>query len=1748
MKTGASILVHSVIGKSFLVFLLLFISAPISYALTIEPDGPAQAPVIYVHGYIDDGTSWARDSLYAVEELAPMSIKYLRHYVIGPNRSPSAFLTRNGIENWAVQWWADDGFNTYATADEGYAFLQNSQQLLAGTNWILGTWTAQNRPIPSALEVLQSTEIDIALGLAPIPPSILGLPTSLLVKAGIASQLWIRSTYQDAGRVDPRAEDMLDMLRSERRQGGKLSRYRQTNIITHSMGSLVTRAMLDKAFTASSQDSEFVANVIYNAPPFAGSTMAYLSKIYFEPVLIDSTIFEDERVQLMLGTSVTTAKGLLINFIDLLIRPLGVRFHDIEAGFNPVARSAIDFLLLIPINEVITPSFIQSLSGTNTGEAIAIAMQFARPFVAGLLGVKGAPGHDDLTPEGGVAHITSYTTNPDVKQFVTLGTQGFGVHLFPSDLNAVANDPSLITDNSVIVAQTDDSAVAVGSARLLTTTDNFGSRMDLLGEFPYEHPDLLYRNLPVMGPVWLETLLAPSTRLQVEGDVVVLSSANRNYLVRDASASFQFESDSIQRSLDFPITDLLPFGQTVDISISAVSYEYRLTSDDGASIISDWNSVSPGQLVSFNDLLNANALENRPFYMEWRSVNERGGRELIRSARFVVAGAAPQLVLADILAGNSQQVVKVGRGELIGANAVRGRAFDRILNTTEIAQLISLTAQSEANWIVSQPAGKALTLGFDVSGNLQYAWNDSALLNPQTRNNVAGELITLDTLAEGVHTLYFRTANPLTPTQFSTVQQIRIQVDNTAPRLNFELQQNHPLGVVVSPNTPLYFSIEDYGSNAGSGQLTVAGNADWIFPAGESFSLQQTELKQQMQAVAIVGGDVVLSVSGTDRVGNTRTESYTVYYDITPPELSVLQLTPVILVAGSDDYQLFTDSVDLVLELNDAGSGMSGAAPVLLIAGEVEGYQMSQALTLGGVAGFPTKYGASITLPMGKNRLTIAMQDLAGNTGELSLAIERIDPVVQDADIDIVSTRIDNNTCFNNSGNEVSCNNGAIDQFVSAYNGEVVAFTSTGNRFVRSDSNRSRDVFIWQGNSLTIASRNAAGELADDNSKNPALSGSGRYLLFESEAGNLVTGAQDFNLYIKDLQTGRIAVVSRAPDGSPSNLTLQGGFSVSTTYSGRYVFFSSQRNATYLAAFPNPGTQIYMVDLDPDGNGDYFDDNYVTHPVSNINATTMPSLASQYPKVTLDGRYLVYNSRSDGDLRLLRFSGSDAGGDLDVSIRSEVLIPGSGGSVFDIAPYADDVAFLSVENLLPADTNSALLNSDIYLSQGEVAGGGFFSRSLSLVSSSFSGSASAMDLALPLQDVSVAQDRLAGSNVSKVAWVSSHTNIVNNDSNAVEDLFVARTSDVFPVGLAVTNWISDTLLSSATVRTGALSADGRYAFWVSNQSYAPPYGTDALHLFRRRIDPAQETDLSIAVLGDGTVNLSPPGIEVSPGLYRYSNEQQITVTAVAGVGTELTSWQGDADGNEVSSKLWLTEDKTVTAVFSAIPGPLSASAIIDTQQGQKSDGVTPVISFDGDADFIISIVSQPAQGIASTLGGLLFYQPAQNFIGADSFEFQVTNGRGVSLPFAAVASVQVNAVNRAPLTASLQINVTVNQASALLVPVINDPDIGDSFSFSVLAQPANGSVVVQGSGFIYTPNDGFIGEDSFSYSVTDSAGNSLSATANVTVSQAGIEIPITDNNNADTGGSGGGALAWGLWILLPLLLRNRRLFRNILTR
>lgn len=76
---------------------------------------------------------------------------------------------------------------------------------------------------------------------------------------------------------------------------------------------------------------------------------------------------------------------------------------------------------------------------------------------------------------------------------------------------------------------------------------------------------------------------------------------------------------------------------------------------------------------------------------------------------------------------------------------------------------------------------------------------------------------------------------------------------------------------------------------------------------------------------------------------------------------------------------------------------------------------------------------------------------------------------------------------------------------------------------------------------------------------------------------------------------------------------------------------------------------------------------------------------------------------------------------------------------------------------------------------------------------------------------------------------------------------------------------------------------------------------------------------------------------------------------------------------------------------------------------------------------------------------------------------------------------------------------------------------GEDLTFAVADQPKKGEVRVDGVNFTYTPEEGAVGADRFTYTATDSAGNvSLPATVTVTIEKvkSGITYADTEGNAA----------------------------------
>jgi len=182
--------------------------------------------------------------------------------------------------------------------------------------------------------------------------------------------------------------------------------------------------------------------------------------------------------------------------------------------------------------------------------------------------------------------------------------------------------------------------------------------------------------------------------------------------------------------------------------------------------------------------------------------------------------------------------------------------------------------------------------------------------------------------------------------------------------------------------------------------------------------------------------------------------------------------------------------------------------------------------------------------------------------------------------------------------------------------------------------------------------------------------------------------------------------------------------------------------------------------------------------------------------------------------------------------------------------------------------------------------------------------------------------------------------------------------------------------------------------------------------------------------------------------------------------------------------------------------PTAATASIQaTEDGGPSAPVDPqVVDVDSDSHSY-AIESQGAKGIAEVIGDQLVYTPNADADGEDSFTFRATDNGSESV--VGTATVTIASVNDAPTATSAAIRTAEDAASVPLTPDVSDVDIasasGDSFTFEILSQPANGSAQVVGNQLVYMPNADYVGSDSFTYRVTDSGGESIDGTATVTV-------------------------------------------------
>jgi hypothetical protein len=124
--------------------------------------------------------------------------------------------------------------------------------------------------------------------------------------------------------------------------------------------------------------------------------------------------------------------------------------------------------------------------------------------------------------------------------------------------------------------------------------------------------------------------------------------------------------------------------------------------------------------------------------------------------------------------------------------------------------------------------------------------------------------------------------------------------------------------------------------------------------------------------------------------------------------------------------------------------------------------------------------------------------------------------------------------------------------------GRFVTFESDANNLVQGDNNGTDDIFVYDRLERRIEriSVNDAGGEGNHNSLSPSVSADGRFVTFESDASNLVSGDnnQQNDIFIYDRHLRRIARVSLSDTGVEANSF---SYFASLSDDGRWITFNS---------------------------------------------------------------------------------------------------------------------------------------------------------------------------------------------------------------------------------------------------------------------------------------------------------------------------------------------------------------------------------------------------------------------------------------------------------------------------------------------------------------------------------------------------------------------------------------------------------------
>jgi len=158
------------------------------------------------------------------------------------------------------------------------------------------------------------------------------------------------------------------------------------------------------------------------------------------------------------------------------------------------------------------------------------------------------------------------------------------------------------------------------------------------------------------------------------------------------------------------------------------------------------------------------------------------------------------------------------------------------------------------------------------------------------------------------------------------------------------------------------------------------------------------------------------------------------------------------------------------------------------------------------------------------------------------------------------------------------------------------------------------------------------------------------------------------------------------------------------------------------------------------------------------------------------------------------------------------------------------------------------------------------------------------------------------------------------------------------------------------------------------------------------------------------------------------------------------------------------------------------------------------------------LASNPKNGTLSGSIPALTYTPNVGYYGTDRFTFTVNDGLFESSP--AVVDISITKVNTPPVAIPQKVWASTNTAKSLTLTATDADD--DPLLFAVTSAPAHGSLSGLAPNLIYVPAAGFVGEDTFTFRVSDGHFTSAPATVTIIVNTPPVATPQTVHVLTDT--------------------------------